>query len=125
MVPIDLYPITLMLLQLGPPTTIDPTQRNGVLGVTNYVFRHNANKLAKHFGITGYATSSLDTWSLIRVIAKVGHSFAVAELGLDGFNPLLKETIIRINRLPDFSFVGGTPDRFPKTEHTHEVVFVG
>jgi hypothetical protein len=58
-----------------------------------------------------FATAALDTFALFRLLAKIGHSVAVAERGLDGFNPLLVNFILGNEIEKRFYYVGG-PRRF-------------
>lgn len=55
-----------------------------------------------------------------RMLAKIGHSFAVARLGIDGFEPVLTDLIReRSNEYADF--VGGDPRPSPRKSVKHQM----
>lgn len=58
---------------------------------------------------------------LTKMLAKIGHAFAVAEVGLDGFQPLLPNAIRGIAPWYPGYLVGGDPNPVPKSEYTNEV----
>ena len=51
---------------------------------------------------------NFDPIRFARLLAKIAHSFAVAELGLTGFNPFLHNLIRGIPPLYPFYYVGGS-----------------
>jgi hypothetical protein len=52
-------------------------------------------EIAKKHGIlNSFAMPSLNVMSFYRMIAKIAHSYAIAELGLNKFTPLLRELIL-------------------------------
>ena len=69
-------------------------------------FDWNLDVLRWRYGLTDFGLPSLDTDALCRVLAKIAHSYAVAELGLGGFTPLLRE-FIRGEGGDRFRYVGG------------------
>jgi hypothetical protein len=70
-----------------------------------------------------FASPPIDTAAFCQLLAKIAHGFAVLELGIDGFTPLLPE-IILMNYGDDNSFswydlVGGNPMQFAPAESQH------
>jgi hypothetical protein len=63
-------------------------------------------RLREKYGIKSWATNSLDTYSFGRLLAKIGHGFAVAELGLGGFAPLLTDVILIDKRAEFIRYIG-------------------
>jgi hypothetical protein len=59
-----------------------------------------------------------------RTLAKIGHSFAVYQLGIDGFDPLLPDLILGkldyAECAPTY-LVGGISDELPATTNRHEL----
>jgi len=56
----------------------------------------------------------------VRLLAKIGHSYAVAELGLGGFKPLLLETISGTVGKPDL-LIGGMRDTLQPKGDVHDL----
>jgi len=59
---------------------------------------------------------------LFRMLGKIGHAFAAAELGTDRFKPALIDMIL--NGVPDyFNHIGGEPElaRNPTSNALHEI----
>lgn len=53
-------------------------------------------------------------YELARMLAKIGHGFAVAELGIDGFSPLKENLDVILNKTDDVGYtVGGSMDIAP------------
>jgi len=50
--------------------------------------------------------------SFVRMLAKIGHSYAVAIYGMDGFRPLALDLILGRDRRANY-LVGGGADAFP------------
>jgi hypothetical protein len=55
------------------------------------------------------------------MLAKIAHSYAVAELGMDGFNPILNNLIRGLPTLHMAQFVGGNFLPEPKSTDLHEI----
>jgi hypothetical protein len=74
----------------------------------------------ERLGAKGFAVD-IDSLALSRLVAKISHAFAVAEIGLNGFTPILPPLILGQNT--NWShFVGGTeisiPPRTPIEMHS-------
>jgi hypothetical protein len=120
--PIDDYPIIFNMLCFGPPTLFARDSVGGLLvtGMTLVRMKHDERMLHKKYGITSFFTGRWDNQSFCRMLAKIGHSFAVAELGLDGFKPLLPE-LIRKGGLEVGPYIGGEPRQPPESAALHEI----
>lgn len=96
MVSIEDYPVNLLLPVFSTPallTGADPMKWGK--GVWSKFFtRVDGPLLARKYGLTQFATSMVDTESVARSLAKIAHSFGVAALGLDGFEPVLLDFIL-------------------------------
>ena len=122
MIPIEDYPISLLLMQLdGPPILSGGTTNNRQIKVWSKVFRLDADKLARKYGITSFATPALDSFSFIRTIAKIGYSFAVAHLGIGAFRPLLTDLIFGRENPHSTPFVGGIFDDVHSSSNLHDI----
>jgi hypothetical protein len=103
---------------IGPPV-VDP------VGMFIKWFNYNEEVLRRKYGVEHWATPSLDFFIFTRMLAKIGHAYAVAKLGLGGFDPLLRHAIIDPNRdsAAATPFVGGRPTAAPEQAlHTLEEV---
>ncbi|TAX26341.1 hypothetical protein [Rhizobium leguminosarum] len=92
MVKIEHYPACLMLLRFPPPRIIDSSGAWG-MGISGKLFSYDADALKLHYGVTKFRWPILRADVLQRVIAKIAHSYAVAKLGIDGFQPSLTHFI--------------------------------
>ena len=123
------YPSALLLLTLPDPPILWALANYGSssFDIPRFIrwFNYDENLLREKYGIEKWSTISLNTRYFCRMLAKIGHSFAVAQLGLNGFNPILRDMI----RDPDMTsravlpFVGGQlPEPPRKALHFAEVV---
>jgi hypothetical protein len=97
MVPEDIYPANLVLPKFVPPALLSGQPSNGNFRFT-YVRWVRASEAHDEFVRSRGASGSevkiiLQPQQFSRVLAKMAHSFAVAELGLDGFCPILLDLI--------------------------------
>lgn len=106
-----------ILLGLPPPTSDRP--RDGRWWF--YRDQNFAQKLAR-FGAKSFAvTGKANMGCFMQMIAKIGHSFAVAELGLEKFQPLLPSVILGTPDETMRHLIGGSVDPVPPTSALHEV----
>lgn len=56
-----------------------------------------------------------------RMLGKIGHSFAVAEIGLDHFKPLLRKAILGEEMWNHGYYVGGEPNPIPPSKYSTEL----
>jgi hypothetical protein len=70
-----------------------------------------------------FASPSVDTAAFCQLLAKIAHGFAVLELGIDGFEPLLPEIILKDyggdNSFSWFHLIGGDPRSLAPSEALH------
>lgn len=121
MVDIEDYPVTLLLVQISPPLALsgEPVH-SATIRPWLYRFTCDLDLLRRRYNLTDFATTSLDTDALCRVLAKIAHSYAVTELGLEGFVPALRSFILgRVN--DHFRLVGGELQTAPPTANFHEI----
>lgn len=124
-VPIELHPTSMLFPLLGAPRIFNPVpvdpqhdntwHRSDMSAARSFVQQH---------GISKFATGSLDTWAMCRVLAKIAHAYTVSVLGLDGFVPLLPHFIMGNGDGARFFYVGSslTVDP-PNPDALHEVGF--
>lgn len=85
------------------------------------VLEINAALLREKYGIEdGVWSTPIYIPSFIRMVAKIAHSFAAAELGVDSFTPFLTELILRGMDKPWF-LVGGHPNPGDAGDGLHEL----
>lgn len=58
-----------------------------------------------------------------KMLAKIAHAYAVAELGIDNFTPLLPKAIIGREPWQPGYYVGGYPSEMPRSEYMSEIGF--
>lgn len=63
-------------------------------------------RLHEKYGIKSWASNSLDTFSFGRMLCKIGHSFAIAERGLDTFVSYLQPDILQSRDANFLKFIG-------------------
>jgi hypothetical protein len=70
-----------------------------------------------------FASPAIDTAAFSQLLAKIAHGFAVLELGIDGFTPLLPEIILKDyggdNSFSWYHLIGGNPSQFAPSEAQH------
>jgi hypothetical protein len=67
-------------------------------GFFYYWLRYKPEILENKYGVIGWNPVDLDLLVFVRMIAKIAHCWAVHELGLYGFNPLLQDILREPNR---------------------------
>jgi hypothetical protein len=126
MVPADVHPATLVLPKFGQPDLLSGRPPDGNFRFTYYTWMRPSaafddfvkQRGAKH----GHVDVSLKPQQFSRVMAKIAHSYAVAQLGLRGFEPFLIDLIHGrdVQRAPEF--VGGDPQTPPPAgDKVHEL----
>ena len=65
-----------------------------------------------------------DTYAFYRLLAKIGHAFTAAEIGLDNFTPTVLD-VINEGNMPNAAnhFIGSGWTSEPRSEYLHEVGF--
>ncbi len=68
-----------------------------------------------------FAPPKIDPIQLVRMLAKIAHSFAVAKFGLNGFTPFLQNIILE-DGAPWRPYVGGSFDYQRDTAQFHRII---
>ncbi len=107
-VPIRDHPHVMTMLELPPPKVLG---RSGGIeqGHVRVWFRDiqgNTNERVSHLGRGVEIKNIIPINEFGRLLAKIGHSYAVALLGTDSFNPFLLDFILGMKQNV-FDFVGG------------------
>lgn len=114
MIAVEDHPAALFLLQLDNPPVLDRLRGRWLeppqpLGVFTRWFNYKEEVLCAKYGVTEWATPALDLYVFCRMLAKIGHAYAVAKLGLGSFHPVLTASILEVDRdsARVVPFVGG------------------
>jgi hypothetical protein len=120
--PTEEYPILFYMVALGPHELDGPGGTPSSVGFHFVSLRYDQNHLFRKYRIGGFSSPILDQHALVRMLAKIGHSFAVAELTLDLFKPALTG-LIRFGDMAASKFVAGIFDgtRERASEALHEL----
>lgn len=73
------------------------------------------------YDLPEFATSSLDTFALCRTLAKIAHSYVVAEIGMDSFVPTLPHFILGNYDSLRLHYVGGIVREHAPSNELHEI----
>jgi hypothetical protein len=122
-VPIEDYPIMLNMLNYVAPAILSGETGKGLPSVNAFQFvtiRYNQSELFQKHGITSFSTARWDNVMLCRMIAKIGHSFAVAILGQAKFKPLLLP-LIREDDRNGIDYIGGGVPEEPAIDALHRL----
>jgi hypothetical protein len=118
--PFDKAPIILMMPVYDLPTALGGPalgqERKSAVWVMP--LRLVASDLSSYGGSVG--TQPLHQPSFCRMLAKIAHSMAVAEIGLGRFHPHLLEIIYGRDEQPH-QLIGGLLERRAPTRHRHEI----
>jgi hypothetical protein len=68
-------------------------------------------------------TATFRAPEFFRMLAKIAHAFAVAEMGLDSFQPFLTPMICDAETSNSVAYIGGLPYSEPATARLHELSF--
>jgi hypothetical protein len=121
-IPVEDYPVAFNMPLMGAPGvfTGGPGGSQPFTGFTMIPFRLDHRVLRLKYGIKSFALPVWDTHMLLRMLAKIGHAFAVAELGLSQFKPLLCD-VIRTQAEDAFNCIGGEPHIERRSTALHEL----
>jgi hypothetical protein len=123
-VPIEDYPILFCMFAFGPFNIEGSGGTPMVVSVCPIHLRHDETALFQKFGVGAFATPYWDNHMICRMLAKIGHSLAVAELGKDNFSPLLTNLICNGDQ-HSMRFIGGASDATTETPGTLHRVALG
>ena len=123
-VPVEDYPIIFSMLHFPPPAFVPAHVGPGrnIVGAVTAVLKYDKKALYRKYRINEFATAYWDSQMFTRMLAKIAHSLAVAEIGRDAFKPLLLDLICKGDVLA-MGLVGGTPFDTPlrKSQALHEL----
>ncbi len=104
------YPSTLALARFPQPKFFDAEGAvDEGFDLWIRVFKYNTRLLRQKYGLRRYAPPIVPVLTLRRVLAKIAHSFAVAEVGMENFEPFLQGGIINDEESQDLlKYVGGS-----------------
>ncbi len=119
------HPPAIVLAMFEPPKILVGSSAEAgkmvMVGIQSYAAPEFKEKLEK-FGKDGFRFSPFEIGSLSRTLAKIAHAYSVAELGTDGFEPLLPDLILgKSDHLADYVGSGPLPEGQPATEQLHRV----
>jgi hypothetical protein len=123
MMPLDVHPTILLMLGFNPPRIFAPADRRAdIAGLWLHYF--GSPEEAYRQGAESIASPSFDTVQFCQLIAKIGHSYAVAKLGGQGFEPLLPPFIRRRfatdEQYPEcFRYIGGDSNLYAPSDDLH------
>ncbi len=121
-VPVEDYPVIFNMPVYGRPGVLTGGKggTQTTVGFRFVIFQYDERRLRKEYGITAAATPYWDTHMLFRMLGKIAHALAMAELGKGKFTPTLIEMILTGN--PDsFNHIGGDPDADDPSNALHEL----
>lgn len=106
--PLNEHPALLFLLRLQAPGILlgRPEEFSGIAGIWMQELISDSINEMRDRGLPSFASPSIDTVRFCQMLAKIAHGFAVAELGLDGFKPLLLEQLILRELAPKENWCG-------------------
>jgi hypothetical protein len=119
--PLAVHPTMLLLPILNAPGALcgRPQNRPGIQGLSIF----ELNNLEKNAGGHKIASPPLDTAHFCQLLAKMAHGYAVSCFGLDGFEPVLTDLILRKfgkeNWVDCYHWVGGNPMEYAPNDALH------
>ncbi len=120
----DDFPFTFALPKFDPPPLLSGIIKNDdqiIIDKLGMWFAPGALARMRAIGKRTKVFTPFRIGYLFSLIAKIGHGFAVAELGLDGFQPLATNMIRDIpDELPN-SLIGMSEEQPPSTSALHEL----
>lgn len=123
-IPIEDYPIIFMMLHFPPPSFVPSNTSPGrvVDGIIAATLRYDQRLLYQKYRISGFSNAPWDSQMFSRMLAKIGHSLAAAEIGVAAFRPLLLD-FIRDGNVRAMNLIGGEPNDTPTPKSTalHEL----
>lgn len=123
------HPHAMTMVMIPPPKILGRTGgvKEGGIKVWVRDIQGNTNERASHIGENVHIRNIIPLYDFCRLMAKIAHSYTVALLGIDSFQPTLVDFILG-RKQNVFDFVGG-PDEttdFPKDESLlHQIALSG
>lgn len=120
--PVEDYPVIFNMPVYGVPGVFTGGEGGNqtTAGFQFVVLQYDERKLRKDYGITAASTPYWDTHMLFRMLGKIAHAFAAAELGKGKFTPDLVEMILT-GKPDQFNHIGGDPYGGTKSKALHEL----
>ena len=110
--PIEAYPSILLLPYYNTPFALrtgdHKSDKRNLFGMWHHAINYDQSKL-NEAGAASTVAAQLNLWSFGKMLAKIGHAFAIGAIGLDRFKPLLLKTILD-EAVDPHELVGGSPD---------------
>ena len=133
-VPVEMYPIMVAILGFRTPRIIRPDIPPGADKMHIHMLEEYPQidvrlaRIAERFGVSHVRLENMAVGNadVMRLMAKIAHGFLVAELGYDGFKPLLKDVILERTTSTSLSpspedYVGTVEKNDKTAEQSHEV----
>ncbi|MEY9359594.1 hypothetical protein ABH994_002315 [Bradyrhizobium yuanmingense] len=107
-IPTEDYPIIFNMLVYPAPdvANVNTEQGRAVIGAAVAVLKFDQFELFRKYGISTFSSAIWDNQMLTRLLAKIAHSYAFAELGEGKFSPRLLG-LIRDGDISAMNLVGG------------------
>ena len=127
-IPIEKYPAVIVTLVFDHPDILSdckPIEKElsgGVAIGTLPTFGQHMKEYLEQGAVSFESPrSSATSRHLGRMLAKIAHSFAVAELGINGFKPFLRQIILGTDIRHLANYVGGTMEIPPISNNVYEI----
>lgn len=132
----EIYPFLILLPNLAMPDELTGDVTEGERGAkvkTLWIraasFRDgimpHLEKLARHLGVAYIEPQAhFIAPPFFRMLAKIAHAFAVAEMGVQSFQPFLLPIILREETENNVQYIGGISGTEPACEALHELVLI-
>jgi len=129
-VPADIHPSVLALPKFAMPHLLSGTRPDGNFQFTIIRWQRASLRWDEFVKARGAKEGAVDCaikpQQFSRVLAKIAHAYAVAKLGIDGFEPFLVDLIHQRNVVRAPELVGSEPEIPPPTSGVvHELDFIG
>ena len=122
--PIDLAPVSLIMRYFDPPKIFERNRTEKIWQCATI----NLNQGNEQYLIEKYNATAVDSYcgdffgeKFVLLLAKISHSFACAAIGIDNFQPVLPDLIIKKDWKSLDLYVGGTRQENPQTNNLHEL----
>lgn len=123
-IPISDFPFGIVLARLQPPRILlglPPVQNFPGADFWRANIPDELQATATRFGGKGFRLGSFHAGYFTRMLAKIGHAFAVADQGLDKFTPLLSDMIVGNYDTPNYLVGGNGHTETPATSMVHQL----
>ncbi len=121
-VPVSEYPLSLAMARFPPPGILVDRPADADFDWEPWFWAdHNSVEAVRRtHGGAGFQSHEFHPEMFCRMIAKISHAYAVAEIGTLSFAPMLRDLILSGNDKP-YRIVGGDIDVIEATQALHEV----